>query len=209
MLKNNRKLLLSVTIVALVGGVGIIGTFAYMFARRTVETSRFTAGTVDLDVSANGVKLEPFVVENLGENANISGTKTWTVKNTGSLPGRFLFRLQGLSNKDNGCNDQEKVSEPACESDDNGELGNVINLKIALDGVDKVESTLATANEAIIGENWSSLPPIILASNESKTLTAYWSADENSYGNEVQSDSINFNADFRLMQIINGPTPTN
>lgn len=190
-------------------GAGIYGSYAYFNAQRQVEGSKFTAGTIDLDVASNGNKLEPFVIENMGDNANISGTKTWTVKNTGTLPGRLLVRLQNISNKDNGCNDQEKNAEPTCEANDEGELGNVVDLKVALDGVDKVNSTLATSNQAAIGQAWNGLTPIILAANETKTITAHWSADENAYGNEVQSDSVGFNMDFRLIQLINGPTPTN
>lgn len=207
-MKNKKKIFLSLGIIATVIAGGV-GTFAYFSARRTVEGSKFTAGTIDLDVASNGNKLEPFVIENMGENGNISGTKTWTIKNTGTLPGRFLVRLQNLSNKDNGCNDQEKNIEPACEANDEGELGNVVDLKVALDGADKVSSTLATANEGAIGQAWNALSPIVLAPNESKTITAHWSADENSYGNEVQSDSVGFNVDFRLVQLINGPTPSN
>jgi len=208
-MKKNNKIFLSIAIISTVGVIGGIGTFAYLSAQRQVEGSKFTAGTIDLDVSADGNKLEPFVIENMGENANISGTKTWTIKNTGTLPGRFLIRLQGLNNKDNGCNDQEKNAEPNCSTDDLGELGNVIDLKVAIDGEDKVSSTLATANEASIGTQWSGLTPIVLAANESRTITAHWAADETSYGNEVQSDSVGFNLDFRLIQLINGPTPTN
>lgn len=207
-MKNKNKLLLSIAL-ALTAVGGVYGSFAYFNAQRKVEASKFTAGTIDLDVSSNGNKLEPFVIENMGDNANISGTKTWTIKNTGSLPGRLLIRLQNINNKDNGCNDQEKNAEPTCEADDAGELGNVVDLKLALDGVDKVNSTLATANQAVIGQAWNGLTPIVLAANESKTITAHWAADENAYGNEVQSDSVGFDMDFRLIQLINGPTPTN
>lgn len=208
-MNSKKRIIVSVTIIAIVALVGGIGTFAYMFGQRKVSGSKFTAGTIDLDVSSNNVKLEPFVIENMGANANISGEKTWTVKNTGTLPGRLLVRLQDLSNKDNGCNDQEKLAEPGCEADDLGELGGVVGLKLALDGQDKVDSTLATANQSKIGTDWNALTPIIVNAGETKTLRAYWAADENSYSNEVQSDSVGFDLDFRLMQIINGPTPTN
>lgn len=207
-MKSNQKILISIGIIAAVA-IGGVGTYSYMSAQRIVQGSKLAAGTIDLDVASNGNQLEPFVIENMGENANISGTKTWTIKNTGSLPGRFLFRLQNLSNKDNGCNDQEKEIEPACEANDEGELGNLIDLKIAVDGVQKASSTLATANESAIGQDWNTLTPIILAPNETKSITASWAVGESAYGNEVQSDSVGFNADFRLIQLINGPTPSN
>lgn len=206
----NKKVVLSVGLITLVIGLAGATAFAFFTAQRTTSANKFTTGTLDLDVSANGNKLEPFVIENLGANANISGTKSWLVKNTGTLPGRLLVRLQNVANDENGCNDQEKPVDPSCETPgDPGELGGVINLNVALDGVDKVTSTLATSQLAKIGVDWNALTPIVLAANEERTITAHWAADESSYGNEVQSDSTSFDMNFRLIQLINGPTPTN
>jgi len=208
-MQNQKRLFVGILIIAIVGAVAISATIAFFFARRTVTTSRFTTGTLDLDVTANGNKLEPFVIDNIGANGDISGTKTWTVKNTGSLPGRLLVRLQNVVNRENGCNDQEKLAEPNCEADNEGEMGAVINPYVALDGVDKVNSTLATADQPKIGLDWNALTPIILAAGEERTITIHWATTENDYGNEIQSDSVEFDVDFRLIQLISGPTPTN
>ena len=207
---HKKKLWLSVLLIAIVGLGAGLATFAYFSATRTVSSSKFTTGTLDLDVASNGNKLEPFVIENMGGNANISGTKSWKVKNTGSLPGKFILRLLNVQNKENGCNDQEKTVDPTCEeANKEGNLGNVINLKIALDGVEKVQSTLATANQDKIGKDWNALPPIVMQAGEERTVTASWATGEDEYGNEIQSDSVQFDMNFRLMQLINGPTPTN
>ncbi len=205
----NKKVWYSVLLIAVVASGAIAGTYAYFTATRTASTNRFTAGTLDLDVSANGNKLEPFVIENMGDNANISGTKTWTIKNTGTLPGRLLVRLQNVVNTDNGCNDQEKNAEPNCSVDDSGELGAVINLKIQLDGADVASSTLATANMESVGSQWGQLTPIIIPADGERTVTTYWAADENAYGNEIQSDATQFDVNFRLIQQINGAQPAN
>jgi predicted ribosomally synthesized peptide with SipW-like signal peptide len=205
----DKKVTYSTLLIAVVAVGAIAGTFAYFTATRTTEANRFAAGTLDLDVASNGNVLEPFVIENMGENANISGTKTWTVENTGSLPGRFFLRLQNVVNEENGCNDQEKAIEPACDADNEGELGDVITLNVALDGVDQVASTLATADQASIGSAWALLPEIILAPGEVREVTAYWSADEDSYGNEIQGDSTQFDMNFRLIQQIDGEFPAN
>jgi len=206
---DKKKIWLSIGLVILVAGGAITATAAYFTAQRTASTNKFTAGTLDMNVQSNGVVNEPFVIENMGDNANISGTKTWTVKNTGTLPGRLLVRLQTVVNKENGCNDQEKAAEPACEADTEGELGGVVTLKVGLDGVDKVSSTLATANQSKIGNDWSALEPIVLQPNESRTVTTHWATAENAYGNEIQSDNLEFDLNFRLIQLISGPTPTN
>ncbi len=208
-MQKQKRFFLGVLILAVVSTAAIAGTIAFFVARRTVTTSRFTTGTLDMDVSANGNALEPFVIDNIGANGDINGTKTWTVRNTGTLPGRLLVRLQNVVNQDNGCNDQEKLTEPNCEADNDGEMGGVITAKVALDGVDQVESTLATADQPTIGLAWSALTPVILGAGEEKTITIHWATGEDEYGNEIQSDSIEFDVDFRLIQLISGPSPTN
>ena len=206
---KQKKMFIGVIIVVSLVAATISGVLAYFFATRTITASRFATGTLDLNVASNGNALEPFVIENMGDNANISGSKTWTIKNTGTLPGRLLLRLQNVSNQENSCNDQEKAAEAGCEANNEGELGAVIDLKVDLDGQEKVSSTLATANQSKIGLDWNALTPIIVAPGQEKTVTAHWAADENAYGNEVQSDSIQFDMNFRLIQQISGPTPAN
>ena len=204
-----KKIILSFLIIVVVAGGAIGATYAYFTAQRTTSTNKFTTGTLDLDVASNGVKVEPFVIDNIGENGDISGTKTWTVKNTGSLPGKLLVKLNNVVNKENGCNDPEKEAEPNCADDEAGELGNVITAKVAFDGIDKVSSTLATNHQTKIGEDWNALSPIVLQPGESKNITIHWATTENQYGNEIQSDSVQFDVNFRLIQQISGPTPTN
>ena len=206
---NNKKVWLSIGAVVIVTGSAVAATAAYFTAQRTASTNKFTAGTLDMNVQSDSVVDKPFVIENMGDNANISGTQTWTVKNTGTLPGRLLVRLRDVVNKENGCNDQETATEPACASDTEGELGGVITLNVALDGVDKVSSTLATVNQSKVGNDWNGLTPIVLQANESRTITAHWATPESAYGNEIQSDSLEFDMNFRLVQLINGPTPAN
>jgi len=206
---NKKRMWVSIGLIVLVAGGSIAATAAYFTAQRTASTNKFTAGTLDMNVQSDSVVNKPFVIENMGENANIDGTQTWTVKNTGSLPGKLLVRLQNLVNKENGCNDQEIAAEVDCEADTEGELGEVITLNVALDGIDQVSSTLATANQSKIGNDWNALTPIVLQPNESRTITAHWATPESAYGNEIQSDSLEFDMNFRLIQLISGPTPAN
>lgn len=209
-IKKNLKTWYSIALIGVVIASAGVGTYAYFTAARTTSANRFVVGTLDLDVASNGNKLEPFVIENLGDNANISGSKTWTIKNTGSLPGRLFVRLQNVANAENGCNDQEKVADPTCDTEGKqGNLGGAITLNVGLDGEDKASSTLATDQMAKIGTDWGALTPIVLAAGESRTVTAHWAADENSYGNEIQGDGVQFDMNFRLVQQINGAQPAN
>lgn len=206
----NKKVFYSVLLIAIVAIGAIAGTSAYFTATRTTNANRFISGTLDLDVASNGNKLEPFIIENMGATGNIGGTKTWTIKNTGSLPGRLFVRLQNVINEENGCNDQEKAVDPNCEDPDKvGNLGDAITLKVSLDGNDMVESTLATDAQTKIGQDWYNLDAIVLQPDEQREVTVYWNADEASYGNEVQSDSVQFDVNFRLIQLIDGEYPSN
>ncbi|PJE63428.1 hypothetical protein COU89_03310 [Candidatus Roizmanbacteria bacterium CG10_big_fil_rev_8_21_14_0_10_45_7] len=204
------RVFISILVLVALGGGTYAATQAFFSARRTTTANRFQTGTLDLNVAENGGgAAEPFVIENAGENGDISGSKTWTVKNTGSLPGRLFLRLQNVDNKENGCNDPEIESEPGCESDTQGELGGVITLNAAVDGTNVASSTLATIQQGAIGVAWNGLTPIVLQPNQTVEVGLNWAAGADDYGNEVQSDSVTFDADFRLIQLTNGPTPSN
>lgn len=207
---KKKKIWLSISLIAVVAGGAAVATYAYFTAQRTTTANKFTTGTLNMDVMSNGNKVEPFVIDNLGEEGGLTGTKTWTIKNTGTLTGRLLVRLLNVTNDENGCNDQEKEAEPTCDqAGDPGDLGAAVNLKLALDGTDMVGSTLTTATAPALGRDWNALTPIYLRPNETRTLTAHWDTPADAYGNEIQSDSVTFNMNFRLVQKFTGPTPTN
>ncbi len=198
----NTKVLYSIGVIVLVAGIAIAGTYAFFTADRTTSSNQFSVGTLDLDVSSNGNASEPFIVENLGTLSEISGKKTWKIKNTGTLPGRLYLNLQNVKNLENGCNDQEKVADPTCEtSGKEGNLGEHVNLKIFLGTEEKVSSTLATSQEGKISADWSELSMIVLQPSEEREVSAFWFAGSESYGNEIQSDSTSFSLNFRLTQL--------
>lgn len=195
--------MLSIVLIMLVAGGAMAGTYAFFTAQRTASTNRFTAGTLDLNVTSNNVANDPFVIDNVGENGDITGEKTYTVRNTGSLPGRLSLRLNNVVNLDNGCNDQEKEFEPACESDNAGELGSEIDLRVQLDGTDVANSTLTAANQATLGTQWDALNAVTIAPNATRTVRVYWSTAGADYDNTIQSDSVTFDMNFRLAQQTN------
>lgn len=200
---KNKRLMLSIALIVLVAGGAIAGTYAYFTAQRTASTNRFTAGTLDLNVTSNNTANDPFVVDNVGQNGDITGEKTYTITNTGSLPGRLMLQLQNVQNKDNGCNDQEKESEPNCQADDIGEMGGVINLAVDLDGTQVATTALADANAGDLGTAWGALVPVVLQPGASHTLRVHWNTPGTAYDNSIQSDSVSFDMNFRLIQQTN------
>ena len=191
---------------SVVGGVGIAATRAFFSNRETSTGSTFTVGTLDLKVGdADGTNIEPFIISGIGSSSDISGEKTWTVKNVGSLPGRLYINLKNVVNYENGCNEPEAKEDITCANPGagEGELGDVVVAKIYLDGVEKVSSNLNEASVAKIGTDWSALEPIILEGGTQKTIKIDWKTLRAEYGNEIQSDSLTFDVDFDLVQLIN------
>jgi len=207
---KDKRLLSSFLLIGVTAAIAIAGTAAYFTATRTASTNRFETGTIDLSAESGGVANEPFVLENLGEDGNLSGSKTWTIENTGSLPGRLLFRIQNVNNEENGCNDPEVAAEATCNDNAVGELGGLVELIVKRDGTQVATSTLANADANEIGTLWNGLTPIVLQPGETTDIELSWALGRDEYGNEIQSDSVEFDANFRLIQLLStGPTPTN
>lgn len=199
------RLLLSVLLIAIVGAVaGGLVTRAFFTDTETSTGSEFEVGTLDLDVGgANGSNVLPFQITNIGATGDISGEQTWTVNNSGSLPGRLYFKLLNVQNHENACNEPEAIIDATCDNPGTGqgELGGVITANVYLDDVLQVSSDLTTANEAVIGNSWNALSPIIIPAGGSVDVKIAWDTDEDDYGNEVQSDSVTFDIQFDLEQI--------
>lgn len=183
--------------------LSVANTYAYFTAQRTASTNTFATGTLDLDISSGDSVNASLVVENLGISSNIQGNKSWTVKNSGSLPGRLLIKMQNVLNKENGCNDQEKFAEESCETDDIGELGNVVDMRFIVAGSEAISSKINALEVEKFTEKWNALSPIILQAGETKNIDVYWEAKGENYGNEIQSDSLNFDLNFGLVQVTN------
>ncbi|MDD2482906.1 MAG: hypothetical protein PHE32_03010 [Candidatus Shapirobacteria bacterium] len=205
-----KNFFIPIMIITLVGiGAGITLTRAFFSARKTTSGSKFTAGTLDLAIG-QGIS-DPFVVENIGAEGNISGGKTWTIRNTGSLPGRLYMKLTNLKNISSGCiNEPKTLADPLCaETNHEGNLGKVVKTKITLDGVDVItNNTLSTADQDKYGTQWNNLTPVIIPAGGSKTVALNWSASQDDYGNEIQGDNTQFDIEYNLVQLDAAVSPT-
>ena len=205
----NKKVLLSLVIIIAVGSLGFLATRAFFTDTETGTGSEFTVGTLDMEVgAANGTEVEAFTIDNIGAEGNISGGHTWTITNSGSLPGRLYFKLDNLVNNENGCNEPEALVDATCDNPGagQGELGGAITVDVSLDGVKKMDSTLATVDQDVIDTAWKALSDVVIPAGGSVTISMNWATDQADYGNEIQSDSLTFDTIFDLVQIIE-PTP--
>lgn len=198
-----KKILISLIIIAGVGTAGFAATRAFFRARVRSTDSSFTVGTLDLSVNDKQEAVDNFIVAGIGASGNIAGSKTWTVKNVGTLPGKLYFSLANLDNQENDCNRAEIADEAACEADTVGELGGVISAKVSVDGTTMVEQDLANSNQVDYATQWNAKPEVIIPAGESVAVIMEWNANQDDYSNSIQSDSLTFDTVFDLVQLVN------
>ncbi len=214
-----RKILLSALIIALVGGGGYAASQALFTDTETGTDSSFTVGTLDMDIDGNNgdsAAFDNFEVTNIGADGTVSGGKTWTINNKGTLPGNLTLALASLINNENGCNEPEEIVDATCDDPgpDQGELGNAMSVTVLLDqdgagGADPVQvvaADLATANQATYAAEWNTnAGTVTIPAGGSVDVTMNWETSPADYGNEIQSDSLGFDVNFVLEQV----TPSN
>ncbi len=196
-----KKIIISALIITAITGTGFAATRAFFNARVKSTNSSFTVGTLDLSVDGKQEDVDNIVVAGIGESGDIAGGKTWTIKNIGSLPGKLYFKIDQLNNVENGCNRAEKTTETACESDNVGELGNALKATILVNDTEVITSKLANANQEDYATAWNTKPAVIIPAGGEAKITMNWSAGQNDYSNEIQSDSLTFDTIFDLVQI--------
>lgn len=199
-----KQVALSLLVITVVCVTTFQATKAYFSDSAKSLGSNFTVGTLDLEVGgANGANVEPFVINNIGSDANaMSGAKTWTVTNKGTLPGRLYFKLENVVNKENGCNTPEAKADTTCSNPGigEGELGNLITAKIYLSDTLVTSTKLDNSSQNIIAGAWSNLTPVVIAPGMSTQVKLEWNLVADGYGNEIQSDSLGFDVGFDLVQ---------
>jgi hypothetical protein len=196
-------------------GVAAVGLASTQALFRDVEQSQqgvFVVGTLDMNVEEpSGQVAESIVVSNIGESTSIDGGKTWVVNNVGSLPGRLTFSLDNIRNYENSCNEPEALEDVTCGNpgEGEGELGENIETTVTLtkggSSSQVITASLATDQASSYQTQWidNANDPIIPPGG-SVEVTFAWSADEYSFGNEVQSDSVKFDVVYELEQVISG-----
>ncbi|MDA1061260.1 MAG: SipW-dependent-type signal peptide-containing protein [bacterium] len=200
----NKKILLSLVVIGLVSSVGIVSTRALFSDSETKSGSAFTIGTLDLDVTGgNGSDGTSISIDNIGATGDLSGERSWVVNNKGSIPGRLYLKMANLVNLENGCNEPEAKVDQTCLDTSEGELGGVLNVKFYIDNAEKVSSKLSVGSDLKIKQAWENLPSVAILPGESLNVKMTWEANPESYGNEIQSDSVSFDIVFDLVQLVN------
>lgn len=199
-----KKIFLSFAIIIAVSSFSFLLTKAYFTDKKTSSGNKFTVGTLNLEVGdSQNKQIEPFVISDLG-SSEIKGQKIWKLKNVGSLPGQLIINFDNVVNNENGCNTPEGEVDQTCNSPgpNEGELGNVVSANFYINNVSKVSVPLNQNGSQSLNNYWNDqLNTIVLEPNQEFELKMEW-FESGTYGNEIQSDSLAFDLNFNLQQII-------
>ncbi|MDD4135548.1 MAG: TasA family protein [Candidatus Shapirobacteria bacterium] len=199
-----KKIFLSLAIIITVGSFSFLLTKAYFTDKKTSNGNTFTVGTLNLEVGdSQNNQVEPFIISNLG-NGQITGQKVWKLKNTGSLPGQLFININNILNSENGCNTPESEVDQTCGNPGvgEGELDNVISANFYINNVSKISVPLNENGVKTLSDYWNNNTNVlVLEPNQEVELKIEW-FESSSYGNEIQSDSLSFDLNFSLQQVI-------
>jgi len=199
-----KKIFLSLAIIIAVSSFSFLLTKAYFTDERTSNGNTFIVGTLNLEVGdSQNNQIEPFVISNLG-NGEIAGQKVWKLKNTGSLPGQLIINFDNILNNENGCNTPESEVDQTCNNPGTGEgeLGNVISANFYINNIFKTSISLNENGANTLSNYWKNdSNTFILEPNQEVELKIEW-FESGSYGNEIQSDSLSFDLNLNLQQVI-------
>jgi len=202
----------SFLVIMVVASLGIAATQALF---RDVEKSQqgtFVVGTLDLTLEEeNGAQVaQNITVTKIGSQKTLAGEKTWKIHNQGSLDGDLAFKLANVQNLENGCNEPESLVDSTCDNpgDGEGELGSELIFQVIVGQGNQartlVTSDLSPAHVDQFEQQWNQAnPPIKVKAGQTLDVTLKWHNKENSLGNEVQSDSLQFDVIYELEQIVN------
>lgn len=212
-----RSVLMSVLVIGVAAAMLGAGTMAYFSDTEKSGQNIVKAGTLDLKVSTgDSLGDDPYIVTvtlgdvkpgdgTIGWGAGHPDAWYWTVKNVGSLPGVLTITVDNIVNYEYGRNEPEIAvdSTGGNPGADNGELGSKIRIQVYFDGIWVYETGNLNALEGvdIVPGFGGAGDPFILDSNEEATLNINWSVFDTA-GNEIQSDSVEFDIIFHLEQVV-------
>jgi predicted ribosomally synthesized peptide with SipW-like signal peptide len=215
----NKKILISLSVIAAVAAIAIGGTVAYFSDTETSTGNTFSAGTLNLQVGDSDPTSVKITLSDMkpGDTGNAA---TWLVKNTGSISGKLTVAVGAITNNENECKEPE--GDNTCGTTE-GELG--ANLKVAFwmdvnkdgswssgdyyltSGGNKIswatgDTTLPSAAYDVLnnynGKTWTDVQTNITTGDAGNFRVEYDLPGNT--GNIIQSDSAVFGITFTLNQ---------
>lgn len=202
----NKKIVISLSVIAVVSAIAIGGTIAYFNDTETSTGNTFTAGILDLKVGDDDPASWNFQVSDI--KPGDSGSQEVILQNTGSLDGYLHITFANLLNDEMGCTEPEGLPEGIDTTCDNpgtgdGELAQNLDILIYLDensnnAFDLGVDTLIYQGK-VKGILQGDIFNYFLAKTASKDFRIEWKL-ASSVGNIVQSDKTGYDINFELTQ---------
>ena len=204
---------LSIAALLIIGIVGV-GTFAYFSDTAASTGNTWTAGTLVLSESTTGTAVKA-TMAGAGPNINgsvqfslikpgSSGTITWTLNNSGTLPGTLTMPAGASPLTDISFNENlpENAPEHAADPTDAIGLGQELMVWVTrFDGTTTTDVIGTTGTYvAMSGLAALSSESSIMAAGGSLVYVLNWQVPT-TVGNEIQGDSANLDISFHLEQI--------
>jgi predicted ribosomally synthesized peptide with SipW-like signal peptide len=192
----NKRILISLSVIAAVAAIAIGGTIAYFSDVETSTGNTFTAGTLNLKLDKDqvwydGMNVLMFKEDDVKPGDSGEETLSFHVYDNDAWLCKY-FRVNPDDDKDNGCNEPEGLVDTTCgvPGKGEGELDANMDLLIWEDDGDNVYET---DERKIFEGKASALPGLIDKETLTKGITTYigiqWSV-ASGVGNVIQSDSL-------------------
>ena len=212
-----EKIIISLSIIAIVAVVSIGITTAYFTDTETSEDNTMAAGTMDLNIDGGNVAVKTM---NLSDKApGDTGIATAILKNVGSLGGKLDIKVETVTNYP--CTDATHGANDGTESctSDAGTLGANAKMALYID-VDKSGIWNSGDIELRAGDNpdphhdqalsyyiiddydnyhWNDIYAGLMGLNDEDDFVIDWEIPTGA-GNEIQGDAVVFNITFILRQ---------
>jgi len=201
--QNMKKILLSITTVALVATAAVGATRAYFSDTETSVGNRTLDLKVDDKDGANVVTITKTNMKPQAPYTYQGYNNQFVLKNAGSLPGTVTWVIKNVNNFENGCNDPEtKLLDTTCGTgNDQGELGQYTWIKWSRNG--PTYEGYGTKFDPLNSANGVTVTGPVL--NPGDTFNAYMWLDfprrTDDMENLAQGDSLQFDVEFKLEQI--------
>jgi len=201
----NKRFLVSLSVIGVVAAIAIGGTIAYFNDIETSAGNTFTAGTLNLKVGDEDPTSWSYYAEDI--KPGDEDKEFVTIQNTGTTDGYLHITFANLVNDEMGCTEPEGDVDLTCDNPgaNQGELAKNLDILIYIDensdeDFDLGGDTLVYQGKArgiLQGDLFNySLPTGTLKKDEFVLERKL----DSSVGNEIQTDSVQFDIVFELTQ---------
>jgi predicted ribosomally synthesized peptide with SipW-like signal peptide len=202
---TRRKILGGTAALAAAAAAGAGGTFALLSDTEQSTNNSLSVGTLDLATEGTESATTTLSVSN--EGTGTSGQVSTEVNNQGSLDGFLNFDVGTVDDKENGVvDDAEQVSGENGGSP--GELAQYVTFRLGYDGNDNgtlgsdeivAEGRLSDGGRNYLMDNVQFNPNVPIPAGGDRDFYLEWEIDGDA-GNEVQSDSVEVDFTFELLE---------